>query len=72
MMRDRTRCMPPPSALWLMNVSGTCRSGQWRSKELGERLTKTAHGRSEAVGWNEAGEGGRTLDIHVGNVTLYH
>ncbi len=20
----------------------------------------------------EAGEGGRTLDIHVGNVTLYH
>ena len=21
---------------------------------------------------SEAGEGGRTLDIHVGNVTLYH
>jgi len=30
---------------------------------------KTPSGRD---GVNEAGEGGRTLDIHVGNVTLYH
>ena len=35
----------------------------------GDWQQKTPSGKD---GVNEAGEGGRTLDIHVGNVTLYH
>ena len=36
------------------------------------QMTKRRDPAEEAGSDVQAGEGGRTLDIHVGNVTLYH
>jgi hypothetical protein len=54
-------------------VEKACGVGAGNDQENQEVVAK-CHGLSPSGNrpLREAGEGGRTLDIHVGNVTLYH